>query len=459
MKTRRKLSLALMILISLLIILAGFVGIYTKNANKYSNIIPEYKLSSDLKGSTVLELKVSDSKNTTYYDKDGNKVDESEVTDENESNYTKKEVEVNNKEDLTKENYNKTLKIFKERLKFLQVDQYRIDLDNQNGNMVLTFEDDYPEDVKTILPMEGKLELIDSNTSDVILDYTDIKSSETNYAQTEDGYSVYLTLKLTNDGVDKIKNIDKYKNAETENKDSEESTTSTTANKFKVEFDKEEIEEVSYDDIVLTKNSLRITIASKLTNTTTVNSKFNTATVVSKLATIGKTPVVYEISAEEYQNAVVNSNLLIGIIVALAVVIAIIIIYLIVKFKFNGLLAAITMLANIALFTVLIRVTDISISLNSFAGVVALLVVNTCLVINILKENENKDKTFGSNLKTAYAKSMDVLIISLIIFAVFAFNSMAVISSMGLLLFWGWLVVLIGNLLLTVPMLKIGGKE
>ena len=63
------------------------------------------------------------------------------------------------------------------------------------------------------------------------------------------------------------------------------------------------------------------------------------------------------------------------------------------------------------------------------------------------------------SLKTAYAKSMDVLIISLIIFAVFAFNSMAVISSMGLLLFWGWLVVLIGNLLLTVPMLKMGGKK
>ena len=52
-----------------------------------------------------------------------------------------------------------------------------------------------------------------------------------------------------------------------------------------------------------------------------------------------------------------------------------------------------------------------------------------------------------------------MIIISLIIFAVFAFNSAATLSAMGLLLFWGWLVVTFGNLLLTVPTLKIGGKE
>ena len=77
----------------------------------------------------------------------------------------------------------------------------------------------------------------------------------------------------------------------------------------------------------------------------------------------------------------------------------------------------------------------------------------------MLKSLKNTDKTFGVNMKEAYLKSIDVLIISLIIFAVFAFSKMTVISTMGLLLFWGWLVVVLGNLLLTVPMLKIGGKE
>ena len=68
-------------------------------------------------------------------------------------------------------------------------------------------------------------------------------------------------------------------------------------------------------------------------------------------------------------------------------------------------------------------------------------------------------KSFGQNIKSAYLKSIDLIVISLILFAVFAFNSMTIISSMGLLLFWGWLVVMLGNLLLTVPMLKMGGKK
>ena len=459
MKTRKKLSLVLMILISLLIILAGFVGIYKKNANKYSDIIPDYKFASDLKGFRVIELEVSNSKNTTYYDKEGKKVEDSEITEENENDYTKEEVAVNKEEVLNTENYKKTLEIFKKRLKFLKVDQYRLDLDEETGKIILTFEDDYPEDVESILPMEGKLSLVDSNTSDVILDYSDIKSVEVNYAQTEDGYTIYMDFKLTNDGINKMKDIDKYKNAEIKNDDSEEVTSTDNTNKFKIEFDKEEIEEVSYDDMNLNKKTLRITTAKNLTNTQSVNSKLNIENVVAKLASIGKTPVVYNLSGEEYQNIEVNSNILLGTIIALAVIIAIISLYLIIRFKFNGVLTTITMIANMALFTILIRLTNIAISLNSIAGLAALLVINTCLVVNMLKEILNEEKTFGSNIRTAYLKSIDILIISLIVFAVFAFNSAATISTMGLLLFWGWLVVVIGNLLLTVPMLKIGGKE
>lgn len=453
MKGRKKLKLALMILICVLIILIGFVGIYVKTTNKYSNKIPNYELASDLKGMTVLELEVDDSTNTIYYDSEGKKVDSSDVTDENKEQYTSEDVKVNSDENLTQENYEKTLKILEERLKFLQVNQYNLDLDKKTGKIVLTFEDEYPEDVESILPMEGKLELVDSNTSDVILDYSDVKSAEATYATTDNNkYMIYMNLKLTDAGVDKINNLDKYK------KSTDEEGQETT-NKFKVQFDEDQIEEVSYDNIILTGKSLRITLASDITSTTTVNSKLNTATVVSKLATIGKTPVVYKISAEEYVKTSVDMKVFYGVVIATLVVIAIICIYLIAKYKLSGLLAVISTIANIALFTILIRLTNITISLNSFAGIVALIIINTYLVVNMLKSLKNTDKTFGVNMKEAYLKSIDVLIISLIIFAVFAFSKMTVISTMGLLLFWGWLVVVLGNLLLTVPMLKIGGKE
>ena len=71
MKNSRKLKLILMILISTLIILVGFFGIYKKQSNLYKNILPEYELASDLKGATTLEFEVDNSTETIYYDKEG----------------------------------------------------------------------------------------------------------------------------------------------------------------------------------------------------------------------------------------------------------------------------------------------------------------------------------------------------------------------------------------------------
>ena len=97
--------------------------------------------------------------------------------------------------------------------------------------------------------------------------------------------------------------------------------------------------------------------------------------------------------------------------------------------------------------------------MNGFAGILGLIVLNTILIDNILKDIKNKEKTFSENIKSAYLKTIDALIIMLIIFVVFAFSKMTVINSMGLLVFWGWTVIVLGNLMLTVPMLSIANKK
>ena len=462
MKIRKKLSLILMVLICILLILIGFVGVYEKDINKYINKIPKYKLSSDLKGSTIFELTPDSSNKTTYYDKDGKKVDETSVTEENKNDYTKEELPVNNEEVLNKENYESTLKILKERLKFLRVDQYSLDLDEKTGKIILTFEDDYPEDVKNILPMEGKLELEDSNSSDIILDYSNIKSIQPNYAQNEDGYTVFVDIKLTDEGVAKINDIDKYKNAEKKTDDTEnndETSSTETKNKFKILFDKEQIEEIEYENLSVNNNNLKIIIEENITTTSTINSKLNILTVVSELTKIGKTPVVYQLSAQEYVNSSIDAQkIYVGLAIA-AIIMIVIFLYFIIKYKNNGVLAFIATFANVALFTLLIRYTNIEISLNSFAAIAGLIILDVYLILNILNEMKNSEKTFGQKLRTAYIKTIDLIIIALILFAVFSFSSMKVISAMGLLLFWGWFVIVVGNLLLTAPMLKIGGKE
>lgn len=456
MKSSKKLKLTLMILICALIILIGFVGIYLKKGNSYKNILPNYELTSDLKGSTILELEVDDSTETIYYDKDGNEVDSSDVTEDNEDDYTKEEVPVNTEENLTKENYEKVIDIMKQRLSFLKADQYKLDLDKKSGKIILTFEDDYPDDIKSFIKMEGKLEFVDSTTEDVILSHNDFSKAEATYAALDDGsYNVYINLKLNKSGLEKINDIDKYKTTETSEGEDE---TDTTENKAQLLFDGEEIAEVSYDKILLNNKTLRITIAESLTSNSTINSKLNTATIVSKFATMGKLPVTYTISAEEYINSSV-ANYLNYIVIGIAVICAIVSVYLIIKYKTKGLLSVISFATNIALFLILIRVTDVQVSLNGLAGILGLIVLNTILVNNMLKNINNNDKTFSENIKRAYINSINAFVIMLIVLVVFAFSGMTVINSMGLLIFWGWLVVALGNLMFTVPMLNIASKK
>lgn len=454
MKNRRNLKMVLMILICMIIILVGFIGIYSKHANRYTNKLPKYQLASDLKGETILELEVDHSTNTKYYDKAGKEVDSSEVTDENKNQYTSKEEKVNQDESLTTENYEKTLQILKERLKFLKADQYRVDLDKNTGKVVLSFEDQYPEDIESILPMEGKLELIDSKTSDTILTNEDVKTADATYAATDNNkYTIYMNLKLNDSGIEKIKHIEGYKNSTDDNGE-------VTTNNFKVEFDEDQLKEVSYDNMLLTGKTLRITLASDLSSNSTINSELNTASVVAKLVSIGKMPVVYHITAEEYINAINANNIINGMILIATIILVVIAICYIVKYKVNGILAIIGSITNIAVFLILIRLTNITISLNSFAAIIGLIIMNTYLVLNLLRTiTNNTDKTIAENVKIAYWKTIDVITITLILFVVFAFSGMTVINAMGLLFFWGWLVVLLGNLLFTVPMLAIKNNK
>lgn len=456
MKNSKKLKLTLMILICTLIILVGFLGIYLKKGNLYKNIMPKYELASDLKGSTVLEFEIDEGTEKIYYDKDGKKVDSAEVTEENEKDYKTEDVLINAKENLIEDNYKKSVDIMKQRLNFLQADQYRIDLDEKTGKIVLTYDDDYPDDIKNFLPMEAKFELVDSNTKDVILTYTDFTKAEATYAALDamgdGGYSVYINLKLNASGIEKINNMDKYKaNVDSENEESK-------ANEAKVLFDGEEIVVISYDNIVLNNKILRITTGDNLTTDSEINSKLNTSMLVSKLATIGKMPVIYNIAAEEYINSSV-ANYLEYIVIGIAAICIVISIYLIIRYKSNGLLSVISFAANIALFLTLIRLTDIRISLNGIAGILGLVILNTILIDNILKCIRNTEKTFAENIKSAYINTIDAFVVMLIVFIVFAFSNMTVINSMGLLVFWGWTFVLLGNLILTVPMLSIANKK
>ena len=222
-------------------------------------------------------------------------------------------------------------------------------------------------------------------------------------------------------------------------------------------FDSDKIAEVSYDDILLNGKTLRITTGKGLTSNTEINSQSNMDIMTSKLATIGKMPVIYNITGSEFmkddmQNSV--NYIVIGLI-SICVIASLILIF---KYKLNGLLSVLGLATNISIFLLVVKSTNIQISLNGFAGLFGLIILDILLVNNILKAIK-EDKVFSDNIKNAYLRTLDAIVVMLIIFVVFAASSMTVINTMGLLLFWGWTITLLGTLIFTVPMLKIATKE
>jgi len=53
-----------------------------------------------------------------------------------------------------------------------------------------------------------------------------------------------------------------------------------------------------------------------------------------------------------------------------------------------------------------------------------------------------------------HLKTLNAMVIMLIILVVLAFSSMTVINTVGLLMFWGWIITIFGHLIFTVPMLS-----
>ena len=72
----RRLKLALVILVIILISMISYVGLFVQDTKFMKNLLPEYKLGMDLEGYRAVTIVVSDEKEKVYYDKDGKVVNE-----------------------------------------------------------------------------------------------------------------------------------------------------------------------------------------------------------------------------------------------------------------------------------------------------------------------------------------------------------------------------------------------
>ena len=448
----KKIQLVIKILAVAVVVAIAFGGMYVQKQNRMENVVKDYTLGMDLTGSRVIELIVSDEKKEITKDKDGKIVKEDKEEDKD---YTTEEQPVNSDDVKNADNYKKSKSIIEKRLKKLGVANYTIKLDEETGNMIIEIpEDDDTDHTISNVSETGKFQIVDSeDTEKVLMDNNDIKSSSVLYNTTTSGTVVYLNIEFNKQGKEKLKNIsEEYKTVE-DSKDSEtensEETTETEETEDNNSEEKEEQKKITMkiddNDMITTSfdetmenGSIQLSMGQASTDKTKISENIKSSSTISTILDTGNLPVVYETETNQYISTDILKSLIVKIgIVALAVLL-IALIVLIIRYKKLGLLATIEFIGFIGLYSLLLRYTNVVITLEGLAAIGVIIVVNYIFNYRLLgkikgHEGEERTKAYNEEFVAFCIKAIPICILSI----VFCFINWTPISSFGMVMFWG----------------------
>ena len=473
----KKIKLIAKILTIIIICLVGFVGIYLpwKQPIEMNNLVKEYNLSKDLKGYREIILKVSDANKVLDADK---KVigDTDSYNDDTikEQKYTKSDEKVNSSEVLNEQNYEKSKSIIEKRLSKFGVQDYNLSMDKQSGTIYIQIPEDTNTDrVVNNITQTGSVELKDSkDDSKVYLKSENLKEAKVLYNQETTGTAVYMSLQFNKEGKEILKNIseNEYKtlpekdtdksedanneeNKEADNTDESKKEDSTESSSS--EENKEEQKQVtlyisgsavtttSFDEPVETGN-IDLRTAQPTTDSDALQNSITSAQTISALLNNGVLPIKYNVKENQYVKTDINAETVKKVIIAVAVIVAILLVYMIKKHKTRGILATISYIGFVSLYTILLRVFNVTIALEGIAGGIIILVLNYLVNMKLLEVNGDKKEYYKSYLDIIM-KLIPIFVISII----FVFIPVTTLASIGMTLFWGIVLMLAYNVTLT----------
>ena len=448
----KKLKTLTIVLAIILIAIIAVLGIYIPKQNRMENVVKDYSYGMDLKGGRAIILKPD----TT----DG----------------------------LTEENYKKSKNILEERLKRLKIQNYEIRLDEQTGNMTITIpEDDTTDNIVSSLGTMGKFEIVDSDTNEVLMNNGDIKQSKVMYGSnsnsssaTSSGTVVYLDIEFNKEGTKKLEDISsKYTNTtsnntsnntttETENTTNTENNTDTTSNKsssttkkITMKIDDETIMSTAFDETLKT-GKLQLSVGSSSTDQKTLQGYASQAQSMATVLDSGNLPIKYKVDKNQYiLSDITKDNINIAFYVISAIV-AIALIVLVIRYKLQGLLGAISYIGLVALLSIILRYTNVVITIEGMFGIVVSLFLAYLFINKLLAKLKGKTlekETINTALKETYKEFFIRIIPVAIATVVFCFSSWEPLSSLGMVVFWGITLIAVWNVIVSNMLLKIQAKK
>ncbi len=432
----RRVKILTITLAIILVTLIAFVGIYAQNQNRMEDIVKDYSLGRELSRERVIELKVKESDGT-------------------------EEISQEEKE----KNYETVKKTIEKRLKKLKADDYTISLNKENGTIRVELAENSNTDAYAYyLTLDEKVKIKEKDAETELLNDQMVKGAQYTYvANSENKYQVYLDIELTKEGQAKIEEIsnnyailkDDIDNLDSSNET--ENTENTEENQNKTETKKAAVLSIGgtdYNVVKIEKGKIRVAIGTETANSKTVNSNLQSAAEMASLIDAGRYPTEYEIENNRMTYSDITKEQITTFIIIVAIILLVILIGLCIRYKVAGILSSIAFIGFISTFTLLLRYTNVLISIEGIGAILIILIVNLIINKKILQKTEKINminEAINSTYKEMFLKLIPLMIIAL----VFSIAGWANLSSFGMIMFWGLILTVVYNLIITKTLLKL----
>lgn len=460
-KNLKKIRTVALILLITLIALIAFAGVFGKSLNQFKNIIPDYTYGMELNGTRELKFVVdtSEEEKEVYVDDAGNILgevkdsssnsnvslstdnsSETTETEKTELSYAKETRKIKKNDDsvLTKDNYEKTKKVIQNRFNKQGISEYDIRLDNVTGALVVDVPDS--SDINSIYELvqtKGNIQIIDNQTGIVLIDGKNVKKVEAVYSSSaSEGYRTMLQITFDQTGADKLKEIS---NQYVEVKDEEGNSTKTYV---QISLDGQTML-TTYFGEELNDGIIQIPVGDTTKDVSEFKNLYTTAQFMATIMNDGQTPVVYKLNSDNFIKSEFTEQDIIIAKVALVVILVLVTVIFSIKFKLNGLLAGIANIGFVALTSLILRYTKVTITINSVISFVTMIILNIVFMKMLLKALMEKSSSEALN-KTMIKYYLSIIPVG-VVAVIFTFMSNITVGSVGMLIFWCLFIQVIYN--------------
>ena len=467
----KKVKILTIVLAIILVTLIAFGGIYLPTQNRMENKVKDYELGRELDSQRVIELKIKENSTDNSEENSSEETTDSGNTEETEKSEETTSTENESTENkLTEKDYENAKKIMEKRLQALGAQDYTISLDKENGTVrVELAENDNVDMYIYYLYASQKITIKDTDSKDILLNDEMIKGAKYSYTSDSKGaYQVYEEIELTKDGqaklnellndyallatdVTEIENAKKASESEsTKTESTSEENTESTENTDEQNTESTETQSTTEET---SSNSETTKKTAKLyVNDTTYD--ISKAAEIAMLENAGKLPADYEVDTNRYEySSITQKEIIYFAIVMIAILVITLLVYCVI-YKKSGILASISFVGFVASFSLLIRYTNVAISIEGISAIIIVMIINLIINREILSKTKKMNlvnEAVKSTYKNIYLKLIPVGILTI----VFCLSKWESLSSFGMIMFWGLVLTAIYNVIVTRTLLNL----